>query len=96
MAARRRLLQVKRQGGTAGAEVEVYAAGWRARYRRARRLAAAGLMAVPLLGLGLFAIVPLRPGATLYAALVGLSFVLARWLLAAGYLVLPWAIRRRR
>lgn len=58
--------------------MEVNAEGWRARYRRARRLAAAGLMAVPLLGLGLFAIVPLRPGATLYAALVGLTFALGR------------------
>jgi hypothetical protein len=50
-------------------------------------------LAVPLLGLGLFAVVPLRPGATLYAALVGLSFGLARWLLAAGHLALPRAMR---
>jgi hypothetical protein len=51
-------------------------------------------MAVPFLGLGLYVMIPLRPGATLYAALVGLSFALGRWLLGAGHLVLPRAIRR--
>ena len=76
--------------------MKVNAESLRARHRRLRRVAAAGLLAVPLLGLGLFAVVPLRPGATLYAALVGLSFGLARWLLAAGHLALPRAIRRRR
>lgn len=74
--------------------MEVISDHLRARYRRVRRVGAAGLLAVPLLGLGLFAILPLRPGATLYAALVGLSFGLARWLLAAGHLSLPRAIRR--
>lgn len=91
----RGLLQLKSQRGTAGAQVDVNAERLRARHRRVHRVAAAALLAVPLLGLGLFAIVPLRPGATLYAALVGLSFALARWLLSAGHLVLPWAIRRR-
>ena len=73
--------------------MEVEADRLRAHHRRVRRVAAAGLLAVPMLGLGVFAIVPLRLGATLYAALVGLSFALGRWLLAAGHLVLPRAVR---
>ena len=73
--------------------MEVEADRLRARHRRVRRLAAAGLLAVPMLGLGAFAIVPLRLGATFYAALVGLSFALGPWLLAAGQLALPRAVR---
>jgi len=65
----------------------------RARYTRVRRVVAAGLLAIPVLVLAVFAIVPLRPGTTLYAALVGLSFALGRWLVAAGHIVLPRAIR---
>ena len=76
--------------------MDVSADRLRERHRRARRVAAAALLAVPLLGLALFAILPLRPGATLYAALVGLSFALARWLVAASHLVLPRAIRLPR
>ncbi len=62
--------------------------------RGGRRIAAGVLAALPILGLGLFALIPFRPAVTLYAATVGLSFALGRWLLAAGHRVLPRAIRR--
>lgn len=57
-----------------------------------RRIGAAVLVSLPILGLGLFAIVPRRPGATLYAALVGLSSALGRWLLGPGYFAFLRAI----
>ena len=59
-----------------------------------RWIAAAVLAGLPILGLGLFALIPFRPAVTVYAALVGLAFALGRWLLAAGHLLLPRAIRR--
>ena len=55
-----------------------------------KRLVVAGVLAaLPILGLRLYDVIPFRPAVTVYAALVGLSFALGRWLLAAGHLVLP-------
>lgn len=56
-----------------------------------RRIGASVLASLPILGLVLFAIVPRRPGATLYAALVGPSSALGRWL-APGYFAFLRAI----